>query len=80
MRLPRDWSGEYLINRLQRIGYEPTRQSGSHVRLTRQDESGDHHITIPLHSALRVGTLNRILNDIASRLGLSKDELMRRLR
>ena len=28
----------------------------------------DHHITIPLHDPLRVGTLSSILNDIASYL------------
>lgn len=62
MRLPRDWSGDELIRRLREFGYEPTRQTGSHVRLTRRDERGEHHITVPRHDDLRLGTLNRILS------------------
>lgn len=79
MRLPRDWSGDELIRRLRQFGYEPTRQTGSHMRLTRRDEHGEHHITIPRHADLRLGTLNRILSDVADHLGLSKNELLRRL-
>jgi predicted RNA binding protein YcfA (HicA-like mRNA interferase family) len=79
MRLPRDWSGDELIRRLQEFDYKPTRQTGSHTRLTRSDEHGEHHITIPRHAALRVGTLNRILSDVAARVGVSKDELLRQL-
>ncbi len=79
MRLPRDLDGKTLIRRLRKLGYEQTRQSGSHVRLTRQSDEGEHHVTVPLHSPLRVGTLNAILSDIAARLGISKDEVIRRL-
>ena len=77
MRLPRDLDGATLILRLRTLGYEPTRQSGSHVRLSRRSDSGDHHVTVQLHSPLRVGTLNAVLNDIAEHLGLSRDELIR---
>ena len=79
MRVPRDLDGKKLIRRLRKLGYEQTRQSGSHVRLTRASDEGEHHITVPLHSALRVGTLNSILNDVASHLGIGKDELIRRI-
>lgn len=79
MRLPRDLSGSDLIKRLARFGYVQTRQSGSHVRLTRTTPEGSHHITIPLHSPLRVGTLNSILTDVAANLGISKDNLIHRL-
>lgn len=79
MRLPRDLDGKKLIRRLRKLGYEQTRQSGSHVRLTRASDEGNHHVTIPLHSPLRVGTLNSILSDIASSLGMSKDDLIRRV-
>lgn len=77
MRTPRDLDGKRLIARLRKLGYEQTRQSGSHVRLTRESEDGDHHVTVPLHSPLRVGTLNAILSDIADRLGMSKDDVIR---
>ncbi len=46
MRLPRDVSGEDLARRLRVLGYEITRQTGSHMRLTTQ-EGGEHHVTIP---------------------------------
>ena len=77
MRTPRDLDGDRLIKRLRKLGYEQTRQSGSHVRLTRESDDGDHHVTVPLHSPLRVGTLSAILSDIAGHLGMSKDELIR---
>ncbi len=79
MRIPRDLDGKKLVQRLRRLGYEPTRQSGSHVRLTRVTDQGEHHVTVPMHSPLRVGTLNAILSDIAAHLGLSKDDVIRRI-
>ena len=77
MRMPRDLDGHTLVRRLRSLGYEQTRQSGSHVRLTRSSETGDHHVTIPLHSPLRVGTLNAVLTDIAGHLGVSRDDIVR---
>lgn len=79
MRIPRDLDGSTLVRRLRKLGYERTRQSGSHVRLTRKTATEEHHVTIPLHSPLRVGTLNAILTDIAAHLSLSKDDLIRRV-
>ena len=78
MRLPRDLSGQELAKALRRLGYEPTRQTGSHLRLTTQ-ERGEHHLTIPLHDPLRVGTLSAILADVAQHFGMSRDDLTRRL-
>ena len=79
MRLPRDLSGEELAAGLRRFGYEQTRQTGSHLRLTRNTPEGQHHVTIPRHGALRVGTLNTILNEIASHLGVDRAELLRQI-
>jgi predicted RNA binding protein YcfA (HicA-like mRNA interferase family) len=67
MKLPRDVSGADLAKRLGRLGYEVTRQSGSHLRLT-TSERGQHHVTIPNHDSLKMGTLAGILNDVAARL------------
>ena len=75
MRLPRDVSGEELASLLRRYGYEVTRQTGSHMRVTTTQE-GEHHVTIPRHSSLRVGTLNAILNDVAEHLGIAKHTLV----
>ena len=74
MRLPRDVSGRDLARALARVGYGVTRQSGSHIRLTTA-VGGEHHVTIPDHEALRVGTLAAILDDVASHLGRSREDL-----
>jgi predicted RNA binding protein YcfA (HicA-like mRNA interferase family) len=75
MKLPRDVSGDELAKRLGHYGYVSTRQSGSHMRLTTQ-QRGEHHITIPRHESLRVGTLNGILKDVAQHLGIERDQLV----
>jgi predicted RNA binding protein YcfA (HicA-like mRNA interferase family) len=74
MRLPRDLSGERLAELLKRLGYLVTRQTGSHMRLTTLQD-GEHHITIPRHKELRLGTLNAILNDLADHHHIERDEL-----
>ena len=71
MRLPRDVSGDDLAKALAELGYRLTRQTGSHLRLTTL-AGGEHHVTIPRHAALRVGTL-------AQHFGLPREELVERL-
>ncbi|OYY93637.1 MAG: hypothetical protein B7Y41_10300 [Hydrogenophilales bacterium 28-61-23] len=78
MRIPRDLSGSDLIKRLIRFGYAVTRQTGSHIRLTSQD-NGQHHVTIPNHDPLRIGTLAAILDSVAAHHGLTREDLLRRL-
>ena len=78
MRLPRDLCGKELADLLKRYGYEVTRQTGSHIRLT-TTEGGEHHITIPHHKSLRVGTLSAILRDVAEHLGISRQTLQETL-
>jgi predicted RNA binding protein YcfA (HicA-like mRNA interferase family) len=78
MRLPRGLGGDDLVRALRSVGYQVTRQSGSHMRLTTH-EGGEHHVTIPRHAELRVGTLAGILGDVAVHLGLTRDELAERL-
>ncbi len=67
MRLPRDISGDSLAKRLASYGCEITRQTGSHIHLTTKT-GGEHHITIPLHDPLKVGTLSSILSDVSTHL------------
>jgi predicted RNA binding protein YcfA (HicA-like mRNA interferase family) len=76
LRLPRDVSGDDLIKRLARVGYQESRQTGSHVRLTRMGD-GEHHITVPRGKELRVGTLSSILREVTDHLQISRDELIR---
>ena len=77
MKFPRDMDATQLIKALERIGYRPVRQTGSHIRL--QCEAPAHSITIPNHRPLRVGTLSAILADVAARRKLDRDELLREL-
>lgn len=72
-------SGEQLIKVLSRLGYEIIRQKGSHVRLGKSTEAGDHKITVPLHDELAKGTLNDVLMDVSIRNGISKDTLIEML-
>jgi predicted RNA binding protein YcfA (HicA-like mRNA interferase family) len=76
MKLPRDVTGSELASRLGKFGYEITRQNGSHIRLTTQKNGEEHHITIPRHDPLKVGTFFAILNDVAKHLEISRDELI----
>lgn len=79
MKLPRDLSGRDLAKSLGRLGYEKTRQTGSHIRLTARRSSGEYHVTIPDHPSLRVGTLSNILKQLAAHEETSMDELVDRL-
>ena len=71
-----------LVSLLARFGYQQTRQTGSHVRLKSSTKGKEHHLTIPLHSPLRVGTLNSIIASIADYLEMEKqgvvDELFKK--
>ena len=78
MKLPRDLSGAELARARSKVGYKVTRQSGSHIRLT-TDIPSQHHVTVPAHDTLRVGTLSAILGDVAAHLKLDREELLRRL-
>jgi predicted RNA binding protein YcfA (HicA-like mRNA interferase family) len=78
MKLSRNIDATQLIKALQKYGYNPTRQTGSHIRLTSQ-QNGQHHITIPNHDPLRIGTLNTILAEVAQHLGIPKKELIDKL-
>ena len=78
MKLPRDLSGPELARALRVFGYQVTRQSGSHMRLSTH-EHGEHHVTVPAHAALRIGTLASILGDVAAHLGLTRDEVVEKL-
>ena len=79
MKIPRDVSGEDLVRLLRKFGYQPIRQTGSHLRLTSKFKSTEHHITFPADKQLRIGTLAEILGDVASYLGIEREDLIRQL-
>ena len=78
MKVPRDIRGEHLAKLLGKYDYVVTRQTGSHLRLTRSVKE-DHHITIPKHKTLKIGTLNSIIKDVGENLGKSKEAFLTEL-
>jgi hypothetical protein len=49
------------------------------MRLTSIFKGSQHHVTIPAHGHLQVGTLAEILRDVASYLDLTREQLERNL-
>lgn len=43
------------------------------------DSVPQHHVTIPAHDPLKVGTLAAILNDVANHMKVERDALLHRL-
>jgi predicted RNA binding protein YcfA (HicA-like mRNA interferase family) len=78
VRIPRDIDGGELAKALSRFGYAITRQTGSHIRLTTV-LNGEHHITIPAHRPLKIGTLNSILSEAAGHLKIAKADILEKL-
>jgi predicted RNA binding protein YcfA (HicA-like mRNA interferase family) len=78
LKIPRDVSGQTLAAALGILGYQVTRQTGSHIRLTIKVPDV-HHITIPAHKNIKIGTLNAILADVADHLKMKKEDVVRKL-
>ena len=78
MKTPRDLTGAELAKALKVLGYTITRQNGSHIRVTTQ-QNGEHHEVVPNHSPIKIGTLRSILRNIAQHHLISTAELMEKL-
>jgi predicted RNA binding protein YcfA (HicA-like mRNA interferase family) len=78
MKTPRDVSGLELARALRVLGYQVTRQTGSHLRVTTH-EQGEHHEVIPNHSPVKIGTFKSILRNVAAHHHLSVPDLLRHL-
>ena len=78
MKTPRDLSGKELIKLLSKYGYVITTQRGSHIKITTQ-EKGEHHLAIPNHNPLKVGTINGILTQVANQFSITKNEVFKNL-
>ena len=76
MKIPRDISGISLAKKLEKLGCSITRQTGSHIRLTTQ-QSGEHHLTIPRHDPLKIGTLSSVLNAVAEHFDRTKEDIIK---
>jgi predicted RNA binding protein YcfA (HicA-like mRNA interferase family) len=78
VKTPRDCAASGLVRALRKFGYTVVRQTGSHIRLATQQD-GEHHITVPNHDPIKVGTLHGILKDVATHHRISVDDLLRQL-
>jgi predicted RNA binding protein YcfA (HicA-like mRNA interferase family) len=59
-KMPRISSKE-AVRALERLGFEPVRQTGSHVVMKKVTAVGERGCVVPLHRELKVGTLSGIL-------------------
>ena len=78
MKIPRDLSGFQLIKALRALGYQRVRQDGSHVRLS-TEQGGQHHVTIPNHNPIKLGTLTSILKAVATHHKQSIEQVVKTL-
>lgn len=74
-KLPRNISGEELVRRLGRLDYYEERRHGSHAVLL-TERHGGHRCFIAMHRAIKPGTLESILKNIAKHHRLALDELL----
>jgi len=79
MKLPRDLGGDRLVARLcRKREYVQVRQVGSHVILE-TDQPVAQRISIPIHTALRVGTLHTILRAVAEHKSVRREDILKTL-
>lgn len=79
MKIPRDIAASDPIRALRVLGYESTRQDGSHIRLT-SSMGGTHHVTVPNHRPLKTGTLlGGVLKPVAAHHKITVEELLAKL-
>jgi predicted RNA binding protein YcfA (HicA-like mRNA interferase family) len=56
-------SGSEAISCFEKLGYEVSRQKGSHVRLYHKLDKNKKPLTIPKHKELGKGLLRKLLRD-----------------
>ncbi len=78
MKIPRNISGKEIIKALKVFGYEVVRQNGSHIMVTSK-RNGEHHLVIPNHNPIKVGTLNGIISQVAQHFQIKKEEVLTQL-
>ena len=71
-------SAKNLIKLLKVYGYEVVSQRGSHIKVTTQ-QNGEHHLAIPNHDPIKIGTLNAILRQVAEHADKSREDIFKEL-
>ena len=66
MKVPRDVNADKLIKFLEKYGYVIINQTGSHIKLSKKTDEGEHIITVPNHKPIKIGTLQSIVKDICN--------------
>ena len=56
-------SGQKIIKRFERMGYQTVRQKGSHVRMRHKFDKTKNPLTIPKHKLIGRGLLRKLLRD-----------------
>jgi predicted RNA binding protein YcfA (HicA-like mRNA interferase family) len=79
MKIPRDESADRFIKKKAGLGYVKTRQTSSHIRISRYIGDKTYHLTIPNHNPIRIGTLSDILKEAAHQLEIPKEDLIKKL-
>jgi predicted RNA binding protein YcfA (HicA-like mRNA interferase family) len=78
MKTPRDISGKEFVKALKVFDYKVVRQTGSHIMVT-SNVNHEHHLAIPNHNSLKIGTLNAIVSRVAEHFEITKEEVMNKL-
>jgi predicted RNA binding protein YcfA (HicA-like mRNA interferase family) len=73
-------SGDHLVSLLDSLGYVFDRQKGSHATYEKTAIIGKNIITVPMHKEITKGTLNDILNKLSLFNGISKEDLVTKLK
>ncbi|MBI4295023.1 MAG: type II toxin-antitoxin system HicA family toxin [Chloroflexi bacterium] len=73
-------SGDDIVRLLGSLGYEVVRQRGSHIRLQKATQLGEHNITVPAHRIVAKGTLSDMLNRVSLWNNISKEDLIKRMK
>ncbi|MGB1128333.1 MAG: type II toxin-antitoxin system HicA family toxin [Opitutales bacterium] len=68
-----------MAKALRVMGYETTRQKGSHIRVSAQ-VNGTHHEVIPAHKPIKPGTLSAILKSVAQHHQMTTADLIEKLK
>lgn len=56
-------SGDKAIKCFEKLGYQVTRQRGSHIRMHHKFDSNKKPLTIPRHKTLGKGLIRKLMRD-----------------
>ena len=71
MKIPRDLSGRDVVKALRRLGFDFSRQTGSHAILRK----GPRTVVVPQHKPIKPGTLKGVIEQA----GITLEELIENL-